>query len=79
MGQWDTCDNVGDRSNDLGREDFLLLAEVVDIYNAGDYSADAIEEMHDLLAASLDVEKKFTGNRESESLQAFLSHMRRAA
>lgn len=73
LGPWEDCANIGERTNDLMRQNWLLMDEVVRLYNAGDHSEEVMEEIRDLLAASLDIEKKYAEAREAETVQAIHS------
>ncbi|MFC9768914.1 hypothetical protein [Rhodococcus jostii] len=78
LGPWGDCNNVGDRANDLMRPNWLLVDEVVALCNAGDHRDDVVEELRDLLAASLDIEKKYAEVRAAETARAIRSWYVRA-
>ncbi|MFD7046104.1 hypothetical protein, partial [Rhodococcus jostii] len=64
LGRWEDCDNISDRANDLMRQNWALVDEVVRLFYAGDYRDDVVEEIRDLLAASLDIETKYAAVRD---------------
>jgi len=67
IGPWENHPNLGERTNSLLRESFLIADECVRMVNDGELSdSDAVDEFRDLMGQSLDVEAKYLRARNAE-------------
>lgn len=67
LGPWQDTPNISQRSNDLMRENWLILNECVRMYNAGELEdPDALEEFRDLIGQSIEIERRYTKARGPE-------------